>query len=231
MPLWRLDHVDIDLSPSPLPIDRTNSPGIATHWTGASAANPALYDGPVLLVGAWSVTDGTLRATCHRSTFRSVLWLRANWRPELSAWNAFGSGLLRTSDGAILLGEMAADTANPGRIYCPGGILDEDDVSGAHVHPECCIRRELAEETGLGPGDYRMAPGWLVAQDGRALSLARLCQLDLTAEVARERILARIASQAQPELAGIHIVRTLGDADRLQVPGFTRMKIAALFDA
>ena len=231
MPLWRVERTEIGLSAAPLPIDRAHEAEIAEHWARAHAANPALYDGPVLLVGDWRVEHNILWATCHRSRFRTVLWLRDNWAPALGTWNAFGSGLLRTADGAVLLGEMAGHTANPGRVYCPGGILDFDDIAGTRIDPEACIRRELTEETGLAPGEYRMAPGWLVAHEGRALSLARICDLPWDAGEARAELSSRIARQAQPELSGLHVVRSVADGARLHIPGFTALKLGAVLAA
>ena len=64
-------------------------------------------------------------------------------------------GALRASDGAYLLGVMGPQTVNAGKIYFPAGVPDLDDIVGDRVDLARNVRREVAEETGLGPDDYR----------------------------------------------------------------------------
>ncbi len=71
---------------------------------------------------------------------------------------------LRGSDGAFLLGEMAAHTASAGAIYFPAGTPDRQDVFGDVVDLEASVRRELLEETGLDAEEAEIAPGWIVVR-------------------------------------------------------------------
>ena len=79
------------------------------------------------------------------------------WRdwgfPDRAVRNCFAAGAIRASDGAFVLGVMGPQTANAGKIYFPAGTPDPGDVVGQEVDLAGSVRREIAEETGLGPGD------------------------------------------------------------------------------
>ena len=75
-------------------------------------------------------------------------------------FNGFGMGALRCSDGAFALGEMGQQNANAGRIYFPSGTPDPSDVSDGTLDIAGSVAREIEEETGLTPADYRADPHW-----------------------------------------------------------------------
>ena len=86
---------------------------------------------------------------------------QAFWRgatgafPIAAVFNGFGMGALRCADGAFVLGEMGQHTSNAGRIYFPSGTPDLDDIRDGTVDISGSVTRELEEETGLAPGEYR----------------------------------------------------------------------------
>jgi 8-oxo-dGTP pyrophosphatase MutT (NUDIX family) len=108
-------------------------------------------------------------------------------------------------------GEMGQHTANAGRIYFPSGTPDLDDVRGDALDIEGSVAREVEEETGLAPADYRPAAHWDCIYTGPSVAMIRLLRVELPAEALRARIEANLARQHQPELAGIHLVRGIGD--------------------
>ena len=126
-------------------------------------------------------------------------------------FNGFGMGALRCADGAFVLGEMGQHTSNAGRIYFPSGTPDLDDIRDGALDISGSVTRELEEETGLAPGEYR-------ERAALALHLHRTCgcddphvAVDMPGEALRDRIVANLAAQHQPELSAIHLVRGTHD--------------------
>ena len=119
------------------------------------AEKSALWNGRVLL-GRNPVFEGErLSASYFETDFASFLAWRDWGFPDNSVFNGFGMGALLSSDGAFALGEMGQHTANAGRIYFPSGTPDLDDVRDGAVDISGSVARELKEETGLAPADYR----------------------------------------------------------------------------
>ena len=126
-------------------------------------------------------------------------------------FNGFGMGALRCCDGTFVLGEMGHHTANAGRIYFPSGTPDLDDISDGAVDISGSVAREVEEETGLTPADYRTDAHWDCVVSGSAIAMIRMLNVDVTGKELRARIEANLARQRQPELSAIHLVRDAGD--------------------
>ena len=117
---------------------------------------PQLWNGRVLL-GARSACSaaGVSAPSYFETDFASFLAWRDWGFPDTDVFNGFGMGALRCADGAFVLGEMGQHTANAGRIYFPSGTPDLDDLSDGAVDIAGSVAREVEEETGLTPADYR----------------------------------------------------------------------------
>ena len=126
-------------------------------------------------------------------------------------FNGFGMGALRCADGAFVLGEMGRHTANAGRIYFPSGTPDLDDISDGTVDIAGSVAREVEEETGLTPADYRAGAHWDCVVSGAAIAMIRILNVDSSGEALRARIEANLGRQHQPELSAIHLVRGTSD--------------------
>ena len=125
-------------------------------------------------------------------------------------------GALRSADGAFVMGEMGHHTANAGRIYFPSGTPDLDDISNGALDIAGSVAREVEEETGLTPQDYRAATHWDCVFTGPSVAMIRVLDVDMPGEALRERIEANLVLQSEPELAAIHLVRRLSDlTDRM----------------
>jgi 8-oxo-dGTP pyrophosphatase MutT (NUDIX family) len=110
-----------------------------------------------------------------------------------------------------VLGEMGRHTANAGRIYFPSGTPDRDDIKGDAVDISGSVAREVLEETGLSPADYRAGAHWDCVVSGAAVAMIRILQVDASGEALRAKIEANLALQQEPELTAIHLVRAASD--------------------
>jgi len=139
-------------------------------------------------------------------------------------------GALRCSDGAFVMGEMGRHTANAGRIYFPSGTPDLDDIRGDAVDIAGSVAREVEEETGLAPADYRAGAEWDCVVSGVAVAMIRVLDVDGSGDALRARIEANLARQHQPELAAIHLVRGRSDLTAA-MPRFVTAFIERQFSA
>ena len=135
-----------------------------------------------------------------------------------SVKNGFASNAIRCPDGAFLVGVQGAHTANAGLAYFPAGMVDMSDVKGASVDLEANAWREIAEETGLGRADLMAEPGWTTVLLGPRIAHIKVLLARESAESLRERILAFMAREKEPELADIMIVRRPADCSDAVVP-------------
>ncbi len=188
------------------------------HWQRVVADNPRLWNGRVLgtVAPGWpggiSVgDDGVLAGTALEGDFASFLAWRDWGFPEIGLRNLFGSALVLSSDGALLFGVMSAVTANPGKVYPPGGSLEPRDVlPDGRVDVLGSIALELHEETGLDIGDGEPV-ALLAAFDGPRVSVARAVRFAATARDLEEAVRAHLAAGPDPELAGIAVIRSPAD--------------------
>jgi 8-oxo-dGTP pyrophosphatase MutT (NUDIX family) len=184
---------------------------IDAHFALKLREKPAMWNGRVLLGRNPVFTGERLSASYFETDFASFLAWRDWGFPDKSVFNGFGMGALRSSDGAFALGVMGEHTSNAGRIYFASGTPDLDDIRDGAVDMSGSVERELEEETGLAPSDYRTEADWHCLFTGPALAMIRLLHVDLPGEALRARILGNLASQSSPELSGIHLVRNIGD--------------------
>lgn len=223
-------RVDALLEAGPWPWAERNRARIAANWALRRAAKPALFNGIVLVCTHQALARDTLELRFREADYASFLALIDFGFPDPGAGNCFGAAVLRAADGTMVLGEMAAHTANGGRAYFPGGSLDRADVGpGGRIDVEASIRRELLEETGLGPADVSFAPDLTAVIDGPRTALLKEAWSPLSAEALRARIEAFIAAEAEPELAGVRLVRSPGDVDPAVMPAYVGGFVAAAF--
>ncbi len=207
----RVTVLDLPVENWPWPFALERRAEIDAHFAGQVRANPALWNGRVLL-GRHPVFEGErLSASYFETDFASFLAWRDWGFPDKDIFNGFGMGALLCADGAFVLGEMGPHTANAGRIYFPSGTPDLDDVRDGAVDVAGSVVRELEEETGLAPAEYRSDAQWHCVFTGPAVAMIRILRVDLSGEALRARILGNLALQTSPELSGIHLVRSTRD--------------------
>jgi 8-oxo-dGTP pyrophosphatase MutT (NUDIX family) len=127
-------------------------------------------------------------------------------------------------DGAVLLGVMGPHTFNAGDIYFPSGTPEPGDIVAGRIDLDFSVRRELKEETGLDAAEFDIQPGWTCVVDGALIMQVKLLRSTQTADDLRERMLAHLRHEKQPELSDIVIVRSPRDF----VPAMPRFVTAFL---
>jgi 8-oxo-dGTP pyrophosphatase MutT (NUDIX family) len=206
-----IERLAFRLAPRPWAFAETRRAEIDAHFEKLRRAEPALWNGRVLLMHQHAIEGSLLRGAFLETDFASFIAWRDWDFPDAAVRNCFGQGALRSKDGAFLLGVMAPHTANAGRIYFPGGTPEPEDVVGETVDLAGNVAREVAEETGLVPEELNIEPGWHAVFAGPRIAMIKLMQAKETAEALRARILAYLASEPDPELCDILIAR--GKAD------------------
>jgi 8-oxo-dGTP pyrophosphatase MutT (NUDIX family) len=209
--IHRVTTLDLRYEPWAWPFAEQRRAEIMAHFAGMQREKPAIWNGRVLLGRDPAFADGRLSASYFETDFASFLAWRDWGFPDRCVFNGFGLGALRCADGAFVLGEMAQHTSNAGRIYFPSGTPDPSDIRGDTVDIAGSVAREVEEETGLTPSDYRADPVWDCVVSGATIAMVRLLQVDCSGESLRDRIEANLARQSQPEFAAVHLVRSVAD--------------------
>lgn len=209
--IHRVTELDLQVAPRNWPFAEAKRAEISAHFAAQQRTRSQLWNGRVLLGTAPAFAGERLSASYFEVDFASFLAWRDWGFPDKDVFNGFGMGALRASDGAFVLGEMGAQTANGGRIYFPSGTPDLDDVRDARLDIPASVAREVEEETGLAPHEYRAAPHWDCIYTGAALAMIRTLDVDMPGVELRAKIEANLARQSEPELSAIHLVRRRSD--------------------
>jgi hypothetical protein len=209
--IHRITTFGLAVRPIVWPFAEERRAEIEAHFAEKQRERPKIWNGRVLLGRDAVFTDGHLSATYFETDFASFLAWRDWGFPDKAVFNGFGMGALRASDGAFVMGEMAQHTANAGRIYFPSGTPDLDDVVEGTLDIAGSVDRELGEETGLTTADYWAEPDWHCVVTGASIAMIQVLNLNVPGDVARSRIEANLAREAEPELSAIHLVRGVSD--------------------
>lgn len=208
-----VERLELRFAPKPWDFAVARRAEIDAHFAGLQRQRPALWNGRVLLLHQWSLSDGIFRGAYLDTDFASfIAWRDWNF-PDQTVRNSFAMAALLAADGAFLLGVMGAHTANAGKVYFPCGTPDLSDVSGDAVDLDGSVRRELAEETGLDPSRLESEPGWTTVFAGPRIAQIKVLRSHETAARLRERMLDHLAQERQPELSDVRIVRGPADLD------------------
>ena len=188
---------------------------IDQHWRERQRRQPELFNGRVLVLREGAIETGAgeavFRGRFIETDFAAFLAWRDRGFPPLGVRNCFAMAAIETADGAFVLGEMAPHTAPAGQIYFPSGTPDRSDVVAGRVDLDGSARRELREETGLGPEDVTYGPGLILVTNAARVCCMKRVRSSETAEGLVARIHGWLAQDSKPELARMHIVRTPAD--------------------
>ena len=225
-----LDRIEAVFAPREWAFARERKAEIAAHWAKLSAANPALFDGRVLIQYERRIEGRVFHARYLEADYSSfIAWRDFGW-PDKAVMNGFAMAALRSRDGAYLLGEMAPHTANAGKVYFAAGTPDRDDITAdGRVDLLGSAIRELLEETGLAASEIAVGDGWTAVIEGQRIAFMRPVAIDMEADAARALILSRLAHEERPELSDIRIARSAADIDRAVMPDFTCAYLEEMF--
>jgi 8-oxo-dGTP pyrophosphatase MutT (NUDIX family) len=229
----RVDRLSCTFEPRPWGFARERAADIDAHWADLTTANPRLYNGRVLLQHHGRVeSDGAClvyRAAYLETEYKAFLAWRDFGHPDASVRNCFAMAALSSADGAFIVGEMAAHTANAGRVYFPAGTPDPKDVRDGSVDLEASALRELAEETGLAEAGVTVDPSWTLLTQAHRVACMKPIRSPEPAAALAARIRHFLAAEPEPELARVHVIFGAADCRGLDMPAFMIAYLKAAF--
>ncbi|WP_332694295.1 NUDIX hydrolase [Bosea sp. (in: a-proteobacteria)] len=225
-----LERVEARVEPYDWGFASERASEIAEHWLKLTADKPAMFNGRVMLQHRAAIAGGVFHASYFAADYAAFLAWRDFGQPPPAIRNGFAMAALKAADGAFLLGRMGGHTANAGKVYFAAGTPDQEDVRpDGSLDLAGSVTRELCEETGLSLDEIVVEESWdAVIVPGR-VAFMRPVRIDLPAEAARALMLERIASQSEPELSDMVIVRNLADCACYDMPPFMTAYLAHIF--
>lgn len=214
------------------PLAQAHAAEIEADWQRRHAQIPTMFNGVTYLTCSHTLEGAAFDATLFKSDFRTLLYWRA--RPDAArepVRETFGSSLIRSAEGHLLLGQQGPGQLNSGRIYPPGGLIDGDDVRDGAIDIDASIARELGEETGLSVAELERVPGYLLAFTGLKIAIGIEWRSAVPAAELRARILGFVRSQPEPELADIVTVASHADIDEVRMPPHALAYVRTLLSA
>ena len=196
--VFPVSEIDIEVFPEPHPFHLAESERARASWQREIAANPHLFDGRMVLQRSIRIAEGRIAARGHIVPYSTFLWWRKTRGP--GACHIFGMPMLLSSDGAMIAIRMGAHTANPGRVYSPGGSLEPEDIVDGHCDVAGNIAREVREETGISLSDAIAESGWHAIHMGGTVTVFRIFRLSATAEDIVARVAAHVVTDPHPEI-------------------------------
>jgi 8-oxo-dGTP pyrophosphatase MutT (NUDIX family) len=203
---------------------------IEAHWERRLEDNPGFFNGTIYLTRGAEVEDGVLSARVFATEFKNFLYWRETGYIDRSVTDVFGSALIVSADGAVILGRQREGHINAGLAYCPGGLVDMRDVlSDGSVDILGSIRRELVEETGLTTSSLVNVPGFLVTRLGQQMSVAAEFRSPLGTALLTQRIADYLDADPQSELADVVAIASIEEAASVSMPSFMHPLLRSYF--
>lgn len=225
----RLESLQVTLTCAPWPFAEEHVEAIASNWARRSAENPSFWDGEVLVLRGLRRAGKGREAVFSRERFSSFLYWRDFPALDPIGLDGFGSAIIRSAEGHVLVGKGAAATLNAGLVYLPGGFIDARDArSDGTVDVSACAAREVAEEIGVSVADLERVPGVLVARHGRHCSFATEWRSSLSSGLMLQRLREQMARQGDQEMRDIELVRTVAELHGRDVIGYAGLIVRNL---
>jgi hypothetical protein len=207
-----------------------NEAAIASRWTQKKQSNPRYFNGVVHLVDDVRVDGGALDASLLRTDFKSYLHWREQGFPEAGVRDGFGSALIRTSEGHVMLGRQRPGNVNSGLAYSPAGFIDAQDVDAdGFIHIAQSALREATEETGIDGETLVRDEGFYLVRSGPQLAIAVPFRAAMSTAEFMRRAEKHIAASPDSELEAVIPVAALRDVENLAMPRYMRTLLEAIF--
>ncbi|WP_438747714.1 NUDIX hydrolase [Pararhizobium sp. O133] len=197
--IFPVTGIELRVMDGPHPYCVSEQNAISANWAEEIAANPALYDGRMLLPRAIGIENGRIRGESHIVPFSAFLLWRKT-RPVDLALHLFGLPVIVSSDGAVIAIRMGKHTSNPGRVYCAAGSLDPEDIRDGICDMDGNMAREVLEETGVALADAESVSDFHALHDRGVITVLRVYRFAETADELIMRIGRHIAEDPEPEI-------------------------------
>ncbi|RVA22871.1 hypothetical protein EN935_29100, partial [Mesorhizobium sp. M7D.F.Ca.US.004.03.1.1] len=205
-----VDAVDVRLDPGPHPFALENAEAIAENWQREIAANPALFDGTVVLLSQLAYRDNRLVGRCHAVNYSTfMLWRKR--RENSGAEHAYAHAVLVAGDNALVAIRMGPQTVNAGRVYFAAGSFEPVDFRDGQVDVDFNMIREVREETGLDLSGAQRGKRWHALSTNSGTVIFRRYHETAPADEVARRISAFVATETEPEIEGPVIIRHAAD--------------------
>lgn len=204
-------RVTVDREPLRLPAQLQER--VDDYWLELVRQKPHLIRGGIYSLKTMHDAGSELSITLERTDYAHFAYARhaaldERWKCSVVVAN----GVVRTSDGCYVLGEMGAETFTPGKLQFIAGGIDRRDVHDDTVDLLGSLSREAQEEMGLDLADShlvaRVIPAYLV--EWRSIALICLIELAVDAEAFAahyERYVQRLRRRGGvPEFSSITFV-------------------------
>ena len=215
-----LDRVEISVEPWRWEFAIAQRDQITRYFAQKKKEQPGLWNGQVLLMHRYTISNRVLRGGCFTTEFADFLaWRDWNY-PDPTIRDFFGAAGLCAADGAYLVGEMGLHTASAGMCYFPCGTPEPADLdSNGVLDLVVNLQRELREETGLELQQLEAEPGWTLVHDRGIFALIKRLTARESGDQLRSRILTYLASESLPELNDMHVINGPADVHH-RIPPF-----------
>jgi 8-oxo-dGTP pyrophosphatase MutT (NUDIX family) len=207
-----------------------NEAAIAARWAEKKQSNPRYFNGAVHLVDDVRLNGGALDASLLRTDFKSYLHWREQGFPEAGVRDGFGSALIRTSEGHVMLGRQRSGNVNAGLAYSPAGFIDAQDVDAdGFIHIAQSALREATEETGIDGEALVRDEGFYLVRSGAQLAIVVPFRTPMSTAEFMRRAEKHIAASPDSELDAIIPVTALRDVENLAMLPYMRTLLEAIF--
>lgn len=202
---------------------------IDAHWSVRQRASPALFNGTIYVLAAGEIKGSTFEGELMPVEFKSFLYWKDCGYPDAGIRDCFGSAILTTADGKVVVARQRSGNLNAGLWYLPGGFIDGRDVDAdGEIDIEGSVAREAAEETGFTVAEMVREPGAILTFSGPMVSVGIVYRLGIDGAAALARMRNHIAGDPDSELDDVLTASHREDIAGLAMPGHARVLLPEL---